>query len=171
MQAADTAKDYYLGLKGIYFNTILNTIIAMGNLSSRNVQILDFGCGRGYLKKKLPGKVIGYDIIPAYSDISDWKTVACDVVVVNEVFYLFSEPELKAFLAALRQKNPDVELIVGMSRQGVINKILATITRVPHDAGTKLKPKDERRILLENMRVLSKRTVFFLCDIYHLKFK
>ena len=61
-----TKNFYYGGLKGIYFNRILNKIIKIGNLKSKKV--LDFGCGTGNLKKKLGNNVINYDIIPSLSE-------------------------------------------------------------------------------------------------------
>ena len=70
----------------IYFNRILKTIIRIGNLDRRDVTILDFGCGTGYLKRHLPDKVIGYDVIPELTEVSDWRDVQFDVVVANELF-------------------------------------------------------------------------------------
>ena len=43
-------------------------------------------------------EVTKFDIIKKLSDVDDWKTVAFDIVVVNEVFYLFDESEIFQFL-------------------------------------------------------------------------
>lgn len=167
----DFRKNYYSGLKGFYFYSILKCIIKIGGLRKRDVKILDFGCGVGKLKKLLGDKVVGYDIIPELSDVDDWRKVDFDVVVANEVFYLFSEEELRTFLNELYNCNPKVDLIVGISRQGVLNNFLKILAgqKNAHD-GTKLMPYDELRILKDRMKVVKKRTVFFMCDIYLMRF-
>jgi len=54
--------DYYTGIKKIYFNAILRSIVKIGELN--NKKILDFGCGTQELKKFIKNKenYIGYDI-------------------------------------------------------------------------------------------------------------
>ena len=168
----DFTEDYYKGLKGIYFYKILNTIIKIGNLRNRNVKILDFGCGVGKLKKLLPDKVINYDILPELTDVKDWKNANFDVVVSNEVFFYLTRKELFDFLDELHAHNPKVELIVGVSKQTILNKILMILTNEKDAyADTMLSPKEEMNILKQRMDVVKKRNVFFMCDVYLLKFK
>ena len=57
-------------ISSIYFNNIFDNIIKCVELKKKNsTKILDFGCGNGYLKKRLGNnkkiKVIGYDIVTA----------------------------------------------------------------------------------------------------------
>ncbi|KKT57853.1 MAG: hypothetical protein UW81_C0004G0026 [Candidatus Giovannonibacteria bacterium GW2011_GWC2_44_9] len=108
--AKDFHEDYYAGLKGIYFRRILKAIIKIGGL--KNKRVLDFGCGKGELKKLLPNNVVGYDILPDLSDVADWRKVKFDAMVANEVFYLFSKKELENFLEELYKCNPKAELVV-----------------------------------------------------------
>ena len=168
----DFREDYYHGLKGVYFFRILEAIIKIGDLRKRNVKVLDFGCGTGRLKELLPGKVIGYDISPELTEIKDWKKAKFDVVVSNEVFYLFSREGLIRLLGEIYKVNPNAELIVGISRQGIINKILSVLAGEgdAHD-DTKLSPSEEIKTLKQKMDVIKKKTVFFMCDVYLLKFR
>src|SRR5262245_22113065 len=168
----DFTKNYYSGIKGIYFFSILKTIVRIGALDSRDIQILDYGCGLGYLSKMLPGKVIGYDIIPSLSETNNWRNVRFDLVVANEVFYLFSARELINLLAEFKSINPHAEIIVAISRQGLLNNIFKYLFNEP-DAhrGTKLAPKEERDILDSNLNLLKSASVFQLCDVYHMRFK
>ncbi len=169
----DFRKDYYKGLKGIYFYKILNTIIKIGNLKNRDVKILDFGCGTGKLKLLIPDKVVGYDILPDLSEIYNWKKIKFDVVVANAVFYLFSSEELRKFLKELYKHNPKVEMIFVTKKENpVLNNILKYIVNEPDaHAGTKLSPKEELDILKENMRIIKKSSVFLMANVYLMKFK
>jgi SAM-dependent methyltransferase len=168
----DFRNDCYSGLKGIYFFRILKTIIRLGALDRRDISILDFGCGTGQLRHLLPGKVIGYDIIPELSEISNWRMAQFDVVVANEVFYLFHAQELRHFLAQLRRVNPSAELLVGISRQGLVNNVLKHLAGEPDShLGTKLGPKEELELLTEELEILDRASVFQLCDVYYMRYK
>ena len=169
----DFRKDYYKGLKGIYFYKILNTIIKIGNLKNRSVKILDFGCGIGKLKTLLQEKVIGYDILPDLSEIDDWKKIKFNVIVANAVFYLFSSEELRKFLKELYKHNPEVEMIfVTRKEHPILNNILKYIFgESDAHSGTKLFPREELNIIKEKMRIIKKLDVFFMANVYLMKFK
>ena len=114
----------YKGLTSIYFYKILNTIINIGKLSTTKKLILDFGCGLGTLKQKLPGiNVVGYDIVADYSEVSDWQTINFDIFVANQVFYVFEPEELEKLLEQIRILNPKALLIIGTSRKGRASSI------------------------------------------------
>ena len=168
----DWRKDYYSGAKGVYFFAILKRIIALAELGRRDVVVLDFGCGTGRLSQLLPGKVIGYDVIPQLSDVDDWRTTKFNVVVANEVFYLLTATQLTEFLAELRALNPSAELVVGISRQGILNKILKNLAGEPdaHE-GTQLWPNEQLKILNQSLELLGRTSVFQLCDVYHMRFR
>lgn len=159
-------RDYYSGLKGLYFNSILRSIIRLGNLDKRDVKILDFGCGHSKLKKILGNKVIGYDIIPDLSDVPDWRKIKFDVVVANEVFYIMTEEEINKFIDTVYKINNKCQIITGTSRQGFINKIamLSSGERNAY-ADTKTSSKDEFRILIKNLKLIKSTSVWGMCDI------
>jgi SAM-dependent methyltransferase len=165
-------RDYYYGLKGIYFFRILRTIIRLGALDHRDVRILDFGCGTGRLSQLLPGKVIGYDIISELSDVPDWRLVQFDVVVVNEVSFLFSAEELTELLGQIMTINPEAEFLVGISRQSLLNNVLKYLAGRPDShAGTKLRPKEELKVLTNYLDILDRASVFQMCDVYFMRYK
>src|SRR5262245_24076920 len=152
----DFTKDYYHSLKGVYFSKILRTIIELGALDRRDVRVLDYGCGTGRLSKMLPDKVIGYDIVPGLTEIIDWRKAQFDVVVANEVFYLLSAGELTGLLRDFRSINPDLELLVGISRQSLLNNLLKFVAGEPDaHADTRLKPEEERTILCASLDTLN----------------
>jgi hypothetical protein len=75
----------------------------------------------------LPGKVIGFGVVAELSDVDDWRKTKFDVVVANEVFFLFTAAQFTEFLAELRALNPSAEPVVGISRQGVLNNTYSSI--------------------------------------------
>lgn len=163
----------YSGLSKFYFQHLLRQLVNIGGLERPGIAILDFGCGRGELKRLLAGaKVIGYDIIPELSDVADWRSVDFDVLVANEVFYSFSEDELESLLRELKRKNPALELVVGISRQGLLNNIGKYLLGRPdaHSA-TKIGPKKEVEILERHCRINRKKNVMNLAHVYSLSFK
>jgi SAM-dependent methyltransferase len=163
----------YAGLSRYYFRTVLRQIIDIGGLRRPGIAILDYGCGKGELKRLLRGyKVTGYDVIPALSDVADWRSVDFDVLVANEVFYSFSEDQLEELLSDLKEKNPSLELVVGISRQGVLNHVGKYLFGRPDaHAATRIGPRRELEILLRHCRINRRRCVFWLADIYSLSFK
>lgn len=163
----------YSGLSQFYFRHLLRQIAKVGRLERPDIRILDFGCGRGELKRLLgANKVMGYDIVRELSDVSDWRVADFDVLVANEVFYSFSEKELESLLRELKEKNPALELVVGISRQGLLNNIGKYLLGRPgaHSA-TKIGPKKEVYILARHCRVIRRKNVLNLAHIYALVFR
>ena len=147
----------YKGIAKFYFEKIIETIINIGDLKVGKKTILDFGCGHGVLKKKLPNiNVINYDIIQELSDIVFWNKYDFDFVVANTVFYTFSSDELEQLLCDFKNKNPRLRLIVGMSRQSILNKIGKNILGFSdaHD-GTLLRPQEELNVLKKYMEIIN----------------
>lgn len=168
----DFQKDYYTGLKGVYFYRILKTIIELGQLDKLQGIILDYGAGVGKLKKTLGKKVINYDVLPALSDVSDWRKVKFDAVVANEVLSLMTESDIRNLLKQIRQINKDALLVVGMAREKLISEILAVLAgeRDAH-ADSKTPPTRQKEILEEFAQIVDHRSVFGLCDVYKLRFR
>lgn len=163
----------YAGLSQYYFRHLLEQIAKVGNLDRSGITVLDFGCGQGQLKCLLGSdKVIGYDIVPELTDVKDWRDVKFDVLVANEVFYSFSENALEHLLRELKKKNPTLELVIGISKQSVLNNIGKYLLGRPdaHSA-TKIGPKKERDILERHCRVVRRKNVMNLADVYALVFR
>jgi len=115
--------------------------------------------------------VIGYDIVPELSDVEDWRSVAFDVLVANEVFYCFSEEQLELLLLELEEKSKSIELVVGISKQGLLNNIGKHLLGRPdaHSA-TRIGPKREVEILERHCRINRKKNVMSLAHVYSLSF-
>jgi SAM-dependent methyltransferase len=160
---------------GIYFNLILKKIIDL-IVDNKFKNILDFGCGFGYLKKKILKKnnnvtVINYDIILELSEVKTYKNLQFDCLVANQVFYLFEKKILNNLLIYLKNKLPGLRLIVVISRQSILNNIGKFILNEKNaHKGSRLSPDTELKILKQYCLILKKINIFFLSDIYLLSF-
>ena len=165
---------YYKGFSGVYFNRVINAIINIGKLRNTNKNILDFGCGLGVLKKKLKSKsnIINYDKDKKLSEIKNWKKVKFEILVSNQVFYQFSEKQLENLIKEIKKKNPRTLFIIGISRRSILNKI-GKFLLLKFDAhkNTVLTHNKELFILTKYLKVIKKKNVLLLSDIYLMKFK
>lgn len=120
----DYRVDYYKGFAGIYFNKILEMIIEFGDLRNEPGLILDFGCGLGHLKKRLPGaNVVGYDIIPELSDVSDYRNLKPKQIVLSGVLEHLYNEETDALMKEFQSLAPRAVLLVSLPTENWISKI------------------------------------------------
>lgn len=167
----------YSGISGIYFNKIIDTIIKIGDLDKSKQTILDYGAGHGIIKSKLfsvnpSAKVINYDIKKELTEVDDWRSTTFNTLIANEVFVYLEKHMLKELLIELKSINKSLEIIVGISKQSVLNNIGKYILFQPkaHD-NTKLIPKEEISTLLEFTYIDKHVSVWGLSDVYKLRFK
>ena len=92
--------------------------------------VLDFGCGRQYLKKSSDLRIIGYDIISQFSDIEDYRNLKPDVIFCNHVLEHLDADELKETLANFKKMSPKF-IITGLPTENLISRFCAMIGR-PH---------------------------------------
>jgi len=165
-------KDYYNGFAKIYFEKIINKIIEIGNLNDQDKTILDFGCGTKFLEKKLNKKILNYDINKDHTEIVNIFDYDFNVMVINHVLMYMSQDQIQKLFKDLRLKNENCELIVGIGRMSFLNKLAATLAFnfKAHD-GTKTSPTEQLKIISEYVEIISKKTVFYMTDIYLLKFR
>ena len=162
----------YSGLSKFYFKHLLRQLVSVGQLERSAITILDFGCGKGELKRLLVGaNVICYDIIPSLSEVSDWRFSKFDVLVANQVFFTFNEPDLDSLLIELKQINPDLELIIGISRQGFLNNLGKYLLGRPNaHSYSKIGYKKEVEILKRHCQINRRKNVLSLASVYSLSF-
>ena len=163
----------YKGITQIYFRKILSTIIELGNLKNTQKTILDFGCGHGTLSKLLLNKnIIGYDINPEWSDVSDWEAVPFDIFISGQTFCLIENYKVEEILRKIKELNPKTQLIVAMSKRSILNKIGKYIFNyIDAHAGYKLEPNEELFLIKKYCKILKKKSVFFLADVYVCEFE
>lgn len=153
----DYREDYYIGGSGFYFKRIIKTIINFGELTQEPGPILDFGCGVGHLKKTVGATVVGYDIIPELSDVTDYRKVKPTVIVCNNILEHFDLPELERLLRTFKKMNSKAKLITAIPTENILSRIGMLFTgewEAHADHKSKLK---EINTLLDSLCVLHRR--------------
>ena len=165
-------KNYYSKIYSFYFDKTLNSIIDIGNLDEGEKKILDFGCGFGKLKSKIKNNIVfNYDIDPEFSDYKDWKDLKFDVFVANQVLYLFSKEELNNLITDLKKINPKTKLIIGISYQNFLSKVLKNI--LGHSDAhrlTRLNYYEQINILQNQCSLIKEKDNLFLNKVHLFEF-
>lgn len=168
----DFTQDYYKGIAKIYFNRILDRIIDFGNLKREDGLILDFGCGVGHLKKRLKGKnVVGYDIIPELTDISDYTKLKPSVIVCNAVLQYLGADKIEETLRNFKKMNDNAKLITVLPRKNWVSKIGITLTGLVEAHDDKLGLKDVNVILERYCKLERRERVFTMAEVSMWKFR
>lgn len=162
---------YYNGLKKIYFNKILKEIITLGSLA-KNIKILDFGCGSKQLQILLKKKILNYDKNLNYSDHKSYKKLKFHVVVFNHVLMYMTKYEIEHTFQFLKKKNKNLKIIIGISKVNFISKIAALLSlSLNAHKGIVSNPSIQKKIIFKYFRVITKKNIFFMTDIYYGKIK
>ncbi|HRY52920.1 MAG TPA: methyltransferase domain-containing protein [Candidatus Portnoybacteria bacterium] len=159
----DYKEDYYRGFSKIYFNRILEKIIEFGDLRNEPGSILDFGCGVGHLKEKLASrKVVGYDIIPELSDVSDWRDLTPNQIVMSGVLEHLYGQEIEVLIDELKSKNPRANLLVYLPTENWISKIAMRLAGQKNAHDDHVSKYQEVNRIIEKSYNLDKRCYLFL---------
>lgn len=93
--------------------------------------ILDFGCGEGFIKKLSKGKnVVGYDCLPEYSDIQDYRSLKPDLIVCSHVLEHLNIHELNSLLDDFKRMNPKAKLAVAFPTETIISGIATSLLSI-----------------------------------------
>lgn len=159
----DYRQDYYRGFAKIYFSRILETLIKFGGLRKEKGLILDFGCGFGYLKKKLRNKnVIGYDIIPELSEVNNYQELIPKQIVLNNVLEHLYPEEIKNLLTEFKRMNPRAVLLVCLPTENLVSKIMMRLANFKNAHDDHVSSyKEINKIIEEKYCLEKKRYLFF----------
>jgi len=147
-----------------YFRRIISVAIDMlGNISKDSL-ILDFGCGRQYLKKASGLKIIGYDIVPQFTDIDDYRNIKPDIIFCNHVLEHLDIQELKETLDSFKKIVPKF-IITGVPTENLLSKLCALIGRPHGYFEHKTKMKAIHNELSKRFALLERKNIFTLTII------
>ena len=150
-----------------YFRVKVWLAIRLAKLKKSDV-ILDFGCGGGWLEKKLGAyKIYGYDIHPQKTFIKDYKSVSPNKIFVLDVFEHISPEEIKEILNNFKLMNKKFDLIVSIPTENLVSRKVRKLVgklEVPKEHITKY--KDILEILKKNFKLKGKINVLTVGHIF-----
>ena len=159
----DYRDDYYKGFARIYFNKILKTIINYGKLKTESGIILDFGCGVGHLKKTLKkNNIVGYDIIPELTEISNYKNIKASKIVLSGVLEHLYLDETTTLLKDFRRISAEADLLIYLPTENFFSKIAMHLAgeKNAHDDHVS-KYKEINKIIEKYYKLKKRKYIFF----------
>ncbi|MDP2925979.1 MAG: methyltransferase domain-containing protein [Nanoarchaeota archaeon] len=123
----DELKATYLNKNPIirgYSKAKVNFAIKLADLNKQDF-ILDFGCGAGWLKNKLKEQgynVIGFDITPEHSDITDYTKINPTKIFALDVFEHIPKEDIISILKNFKKMNPNFELITSIPTENYLSR-------------------------------------------------
>ena len=145
----------------IYFSLKIRLAIKLAKLKKNDV-ILDFGCGGGWLEKKLRNyNIAGYDVNPKKTFIKDYQLVNPDKIFALDVFEHVPKAEIGKILKNFKNMSSTFDLIVSIPTENFISRKARKLlgkSEIPKEHITKY--SDILELLNENFR-LKKKVNFF----------
>lgn len=158
-------RDYYKGIVGIYFKNVMRNLIKLGELEKEK-QILDFGCGLGYLKKTLKNKnVINYDIEPEYTETENYRHLKPSCVVCSHLLEHLELTEIINLLNDFKDMKIN-KLVTALPTENIISKIGMIFTgfKGEHD-DHKTKIDVINKLLLTKFILIRRKKIFTMSEI------
>jgi len=148
-------------LTRFYFRWKINCAIKLGNLKKEDI-ILDFGCGGGWLEKKLKDfKIYGYDVNPKKTFIKDYKQIKPNKIFVLDVFEHIPKKEIKKIIETFKRLNNTFEIIVSLPSENWLSKKIRKLVGKPEVPAEHITPYWEVLDILKKNFELKKRINFF----------
>ncbi len=117
-----------------FFRTKFKIAIKYADLKKDDV-ILDFGCGKKWLKRSLPEyNVIGYDGNPSDTEVDDYRNVKASKIFALDVLEHVPKDVVKDIVHEFHTMNPEVLIVIIPTENWVsrkARKLLGKPERVP----------------------------------------
>ncbi len=149
-----------------YFEIKLNTAVKFAELEKDDF-ILDFGCGSRQLKKKLfENSVVGYDITPEYTDVTDYTQLKPNKIFVLDVFEHMTPEEITKTIKNFKEMSDNFKLITAIPTENRISRILRRIIGKPERADGHITSLREIKNILDNeLKLVKSKKLFTLSHI------
>ena len=150
-----------------YFRWKINTSIWLANLKKDDV-ILDFGCGGGWLEKKLKKyNIVGYDTNPKKTQIKDYRKLKPTKIFALDVFEHIPISETKKILADFKKMSKNFDLIVSQPTENWISRKVRKFVgkeEVPKEHITRY--EEIVKLLKETFHLKRKSSFFTISHIF-----
>ncbi len=154
-------------LTSIYFRRKINASIRIAKLRKEDI-ILDFGCGAGWLEKKLKDfNIIGYDINPEKTFIDDYMKLKPTKIFCLDVFEHIPPSEITKIINNFKKMSDNFQLIVSIPTGNFISRKVRKLVgklEIPKEHITS--PEDILKILKENFKLKKKINFFTVTKIF-----
>lgn len=148
-------------LTRIYFRTKMWTVIKIARLNKNDV-ILDFGCGGGWLEKKLKGfNILGYDINPKKTFIKDYREIKPTKIFCLDVFEHIPSEEIKKIIRNFKEMSDNFELIVSIPTGNFISRKVRKFVGKDEVPKEHITSYDEILSILNNEFKIKRKINFF----------
>jgi SAM-dependent methyltransferase len=150
-----------------YFRRKMNAVIRIADLKKEDI-ILDFGCGAGWLEKRLKDfKIIGYDINPEKTFIKDYKSIKPTKIFCLDVFEHIPASEIKEIIDNFKKMDSEFQLIVSIPTGNFASRKVRRLVGKPEVPKEHITSYDEiLKILKENFKLKKKLNFFSVTKIF-----
>ena len=153
-----------------YFRKKIDSVIKIAKLKKEDI-ILDFGCGAGWLEKRLKDyNIIGYDINPEKTFIKDYRTLKPTKIFCLDVFEHIPPEEINSIIENFKKMSNNLSLIVSVPTGNLISRKVRKFvgkTEVPKEHITSY--EEILKILKENFKMKKKINFFTVTKIFFLE--
>jgi len=159
-------------LTRVYFNKKINASIRIARLNEKDV-ILDFGCGAGWLEKKLKKfNITGYDINPEKTFIDDYRKVKPTKIFCLDVFEHIPVEEIKKIVENFKKMAPSFQMIVSIPTGNFISRKVRKLVGKDEVPKEHITSYDEiLKILKDNFKIKKKINFFTVTKIFLVEYK
>ena len=155
-----------------YFRLKVMSAINLACLNKKDI-ILDYGCGGGWLEKKLANfKIYGYDKNPKKTFIKDYKKIKPTKIFALDVFEHIPINEIKKIIDNFKRLNNKFEIVVSIPTENWLSRkvrLLVGKKEVPKEHITKY--NEILKILNENFKLVKKVNIFTVTHTFLFKWE
>jgi SAM-dependent methyltransferase len=155
-----------------YFRKKIDASIKIAKLKKEDL-ILDFGCGAGWLEKKLKNfDIIGYDLNPEKTFIDDYRKLKPTKIFCLDVFEHIPPSEILEIIKNFKEMSNNFQLIVSIPTGNLISKKVRRLVgkaEVPKEHITSY--SEILKILKENFKLKKKINFFTVTKIFLFEYK
>lgn len=144
-----------------YFRSIITKVVKFIEKCPDRKLILDFGCGQQFLKKNYRYNIIGYDIVPEYTDIKNYTNLKPDIIVCNHSLEHLNKNDLIHTLDNFLKIKPK-NLIIALPTENMFSKIGVCLLRPGAHKNHKTKAFHIEAELFKRFELVEKRNLLTL---------
>lgn len=154
----------YSGIKKIYFDRILKTIIKIGYVKDCDGLILDYGSGNSRLRNFLKNHcVCEYDKF--FNDGFEFKNYRPEIIIMNHVLEHMTPQEIHELMNDFYDMNREAVIITGIPLENKLSKTLSVMLGRPSHIGHITPYKVIDKTLRQHLVCIKTKRVFGMTEV------